>query len=862
MVVTWILALRSSVQSEITRIIAAIRAAGSSWSGFVGAFVNGARLVGLAAGGIRNHLAGVRGDLASLGGMVRGVFNLPTLIATGGVGMLAKTILDGAGKYEQTLMGMTTLLKSEAAARAAIDWTGKLADATPFSDADIQNATRRLLGYSFTFEQTQRVLPILADAAAATGQGPDAINRMVLVLGQMRAKGRIQQEDVNQLQDLGLPVMEIFRARFGEGYQKLQEKGLINSFEAIPALLAGLQARTGGASAAQATTIFGLSSTLQSRLYRMWSSLITSPGKGGPLEPFRTFLGNLVNLSDFSKAPGSAVRDRFQASMGNLMSAIFGPLNEQTGGTKAEQLVTRFLDKLDEFSAWWAANGPAIVANIRGFAAGLVDAYNVFRAILAPFVEVVGWFMRLGGAESQGGLGRTIGLVLGLAVAFRVLQVATLGAAGSMALFGAATIRTAWLNLLTSPASWAVATRAFGTAVLRAIRAPFMTIFAVIRGMIAGSLLPGVMLAVRTAVLALVALAAPFAAPFVAAIGIVMGVVAVFKVLYEHVRPVREAVDAIVSGFDQLKNGFGNFAGTRAWFRDNVYSMPGGAAMAERLGLGPDTRNPITGRTDANPQTAGQRAQGQALLRAGASPVLLPDGTVPIIAPGVSAIGRPVQNKALNEAGFLPGVMGVATRLGVKVDDLLAVMNFESRLDPQARNPNSSASGLIQFMASTATGLGTSIEAIRGMSAVEQLPWVEKYLAQAGVKPGTDRAGLYMSILTGHASNGMNAGGVLWREGTEQYRVNAGLDVNRDKIITRSEAAAKVDAAWNGGAVQSGLATQARMAQEAKAVTPPAPTIVINGKPTRQDLAKTTHAIATGQATQLQRVVQQQGAKP
>jgi hypothetical protein len=56
-------------------------------------------------------------------------------------------------------------------------------------------------------------------------------------------------------------------------------------------------------------------------------------------------------------------------------------------------------------------------------------------------------------------------------------------------------------------------------------------------------------------------------------------------------------------------------------------------------------------------------------------------------------------------------------------------MNFESGFNPKARNPGSDASGLIQFIPSTAARLGTSTATIRAMSALQQMSLVERYFA-------------------------------------------------------------------------------------------------------------------------------------
>ena len=76
---------------------------------------------------------------------------------------------------------------------------------------------------------------------------------------------------------------------------------------------------------------------------------------------------------------------------------------------------------------------------------------------------------------------------------------------------------------------------------------------------------------------------------------------------------------------------------------------------------------------------------------------------------------------------FAAKVRQIASRLGVPPDYLMAVMWSESRLDPAATNPEGGATGLIQFMPATAAGLGTSCEALREMSALDQLDYVERF---------------------------------------------------------------------------------------------------------------------------------------
>jgi len=151
---------------------------------------------------------------------------------------------------------------------------------------------------------------------------------------------------------------------------------------------------------------------------------------------------------------------------------------------------------------------------------------------------------------------------------------------------------------------------------------------------------------------------------------------------------------------------------------------------------------------------------------------------------------------------FCLKVIDIAIRLGVSPDHLIACMAFETgpktRFLPNARNmAGSSGTGLIQFMASTAKGLGSTTSALAAMSALEQQDWVEKYF-----QPYKDRMktleDLYMAILW-PAAVGKDPGYVLFREDTLAYTQNAGLDTNNNGQITIQEAAAKVPETLNAG---------------------------------------------------------------
>ena len=124
----------------------------------------------------------------------------------------------------------------------------------------------------------------------------------------------------------------------------------------------------------------------------------------------------------------------------------------------------------------------------------------------------------------------------------------------------------------------------------------------------------------------------------------------------------------------------------------------------------------------------------------------------------------------------------------------MACMAFETgrTFSPSIKNPGSSATGLIQFMASTAIGLNTTVDALAKMSAVEQLDYVARYFEPYRGRLKT-LADTYMAILW-PAGVGKPDDHPIFGGGSPAYLANKGLDANKDGNVTKAEAAAKVAA--------------------------------------------------------------------
>lgn len=140
---------------------------------------------------------------------------------------------------------------------------------------------------------------------------------------------------------------------------------------------------------------------------------------------------------------------------------------------------------------------------------------------------------------------------------------------------------------------------------------------------------------------------------------------------------------------------------------------------------------------------------------------------------------------------FIKEVEAMAGRLGTRPEFIMATMSFETggTFSPSVKNPTSSATGLIQFLDSTARGLGTSTGELSRMSSVEQLKYVEKYFQPFTGRLGTLEA-VYTSVLSGSPKPDPNT--TLFSAGSNAYNSNRGLDLNGDGRITAGEATSKV----------------------------------------------------------------------
>jgi peptidoglycan hydrolase-like protein with peptidoglycan-binding domain len=166
----------------------------------------------------------------------------------------------------------------------------------------------------------------------------------------------------------------------------------------------------------------------------------------------------------------------------------------------------------------------------------------------------------------------------------------------------------------------------------------------------------------------------------------------------------------------------------------------------------------------------------------------------------------PVRGFENTSQAFRGKVVQIAGRLEANPNFLMAVMSFESggTFSPSVRNQaGSGAVGLIQFMPSTAAGLGTTTAALSAMTAEAQLDFVEKHFRPFKGRLNT-LEDTYMAVLLPKAV-GKGGDFVLFQRPSTAFTQNKGLDIDGDGRITVFDASSKVRAVLTAAGAGTGV---------------------------------------------------------
>ena len=134
---------------------------------------------------------------------------------------------------------------------------------------------------------------------------------------------------------------------------------------------------------------------------------------------------------------------------------------------------------------------------------------------------------------------------------------------------------------------------------------------------------------------------------------------------------------------------------------------------------------------------------------------------------------------------FKSKVIEVASRLKINPNWLLVVIEKESSFNPRAKNPNGSASGLLQMIDSSARGVGTTSAALRQMKGSQQLDYIYKYFKGYTGKMNCVEDVYMITFRPSYFKHRNDPNKVVASGRTA--RINSVVDLNKDGEIKMSE---------------------------------------------------------------------------
>ncbi|MCM8901331.1 tape measure protein [Caldicoprobacter algeriensis] len=319
---------------------------------------------------------------------------------------------------QQSKIAFDTMLGSAEKANTLLQQLSEFAAKTPFEFPELVDAAKRMLAFGFSAEQIIPTLKSVGDAAAGLGlSGAEGIQRLLIALGQMRAKGKVTAEEMMQLTEAGVPAWEILAQAMGKStaeVMQLTSKGLIPADKAIQALIAGMEQRFPNMMEKQSQSFNGLMSTLRDNLNIVFGQImkpvfdwLTNTALPNAVAAVGRFADAIKNGSNIALAFREAVKTMFPPDIANIIlnitdkitglgiaikglitgdeSAIWDALVDwmgisiDTAGKLTDTLVGLRNGIVNVFS-WILNNGPTVKTVIAGIVGGFV-AYKT--AVLA-----------------------------------------------------------------------------------------------------------------------------------------------------------------------------------------------------------------------------------------------------------------------------------------------------------------------------------------------------------------------------------------------------------------------------------------------------------------------------------------------
>jgi len=203
-----------------------------------------------------------------------------------GIFQTGKFVIFKTAELQRQTRSLEVLTGSLDNAKSIISELQAFGAVTPFTSAELIETAKRLKAFGVETEAVTDITKRLADVAGATGAD---LGGITLAFGQIQAKGRLQGEELLQLQERGVGLQDQLRKQYGltaDEFQKALEQGRFGA-DAVRFALVELTEEGGkyaDGAIAQSDTLAGKFSTLLDNVGRLATKI------GDTLQPILDFV--------------------------------------------------------------------------------------------------------------------------------------------------------------------------------------------------------------------------------------------------------------------------------------------------------------------------------------------------------------------------------------------------------------------------------------------------------------------------------------------------------------------------------------------------------------------------------------------
>lgn len=235
------------------------------------------------------------------------------MFAVGGIVGFGKAIFNSLDNYQQFSVGLRTMMRGDALASKALEGQLiSLARTTPFELKDVQDATKKLMAFGVTGGEMTQTIRMLGDVSA--GLGKESFPFIIRAFGQIKSKGHLAGQELNQLTEQGFNPLNIIAQKTGKSYDYLlkeMERGKI-TFKEVEQAFRDVTKEGGqffNMMDAQSKTVGGKWSNIAD----VWEQIKVNIGNSQT--------GIINGTLDFISKMGTTLNDKLSA--GNFMDEAF-----------------------------------------------------------------------------------------------------------------------------------------------------------------------------------------------------------------------------------------------------------------------------------------------------------------------------------------------------------------------------------------------------------------------------------------------------------------------------------------------------------------------------------------------------------